>query len=150
VLKLEFSGAPEIAATRERVWRRLIDPRFVARSAPGIETVQVIDSTHFQVTSGFGIGSFRATVALDGELLDLVPGVSAKMLIRGRGPGSLINVCTRTSILDIGSAMVRLNWIAVTELSGTLANAGTRLIEGIARRLTQQFWADFARRVAEE
>jgi uncharacterized protein len=150
LLKLEFFGSPEIAASRERVWRRLIDPRFVARSAPGVEAVQVLDSTHFQVTSGFGIGSFRATVALDGELFDLVPGISAKMLIRGRGPGSLINVCTSISILEIGSAMVRLNWMAVTELSGTLAKAGNRLIEGIARKLTQQFWEDFGRRVAEE
>src|SRR5207237_8489425 len=102
------------------------------------------------VSAGCAVGSVRATLSLDGERFDLVPGTSAKMLIRGRGPGSLINVCTRISILDLGSAMVRLNWMAVTELSGTLAKAGTRLIEGIARKLTQQFWADFARRVAEE
>jgi carbon monoxide dehydrogenase subunit G len=149
-VKLEFSGSPEIAAPRERVWQRLIDARFVARSAPGVEGVRVIDSTHFQVTSGFGIGPLRARVVLDGELFDLVPGVSAKMLLRGQGPGSTFDVCTGIEIHEAGSGRLRLNWLAITELTGTLAKAGTRLIEGIARRLTEQFWADFARRVAEE
>jgi uncharacterized protein len=149
-VKLEFSGCPEIAAPRERVWQRLIDAHFVAISAPGVEAVRVIDSTHFQVTSGVGIGSLRARVVLDGELFDLVPGVSARMLLRGRGPGSMIDVCTGIEIHEAGSGRLRLNWLAITELRGTLAKAGARLIEGIARKLTEQFWADFARRVAEE
>ena len=38
-MTLQFSGAPEIRATREQVWRRLLDPEFIGRSAPGVETV---------------------------------------------------------------------------------------------------------------
>jgi carbon monoxide dehydrogenase subunit G len=53
-------------------------------------------------------------------------------------------------IQEAGPGKVRLNWTAQTELNGTLANLGLRLVEGIARKLTEQFWTDFARRVAEE
>ena len=150
MVRLEFSGVAEIPAPRGLVWERLIDPRFVARSAPGVATVELIDSTHFRMTSGIGVGSFRAAMTLDGEMFDLVPGRSAKMLVRGRGPGSIILVGTSINLHEVGSGVVRLNWMAITELNGTIAKAGRRLIDGIARRLTQQFWDDFARRVAED
>ena len=149
-MKLEFSGAPEIAASRERVWQRLIDPRFVARSAPGVESVEVIDPTHFKVISSFGVGLMSARLTMDGELFDLVPGASAKMRVRGRGLGSVVEVISSIAVQDTGSGKVRLKWSATSELSGTVTNVGAPLVEGIARKLTEQFWADFARRVAEE
>jgi carbon monoxide dehydrogenase subunit G len=149
-VKLEFSGAPEIAASRERVWRRLIDPGFVARSVPGVESVEVIDPTHFKVISGFGIGTIRTRLTIDGELFDMVPGTSAKMRFRGKAPGSSLEVLSSIVIQDAGPGKVRLNWSATSELSGAVANVGTRMIEGIARKLTEQFWADFARRVSEQ
>jgi carbon monoxide dehydrogenase subunit G len=149
-MKLEFSGAPEIAASRERVWQRLTDPRFVARSAPGVESVEVIDATHFKVSSGFGAGSIKASLIMDGELFDLMPGASAKMRLRGRGAGSVVDVLTSIAIQETGFGRMRLAWSATSELDGTVTKLGARLIEGVARKLTEQFWADFARRVTGE
>ena len=40
----------------------------------------------------------------------------------------------------------RLNWAAVSTIGGALASLGGRLLEGTARRLTEEFWTDFARR----
>lgn len=149
-MKLEFSGSPEIAGSRERVWQRLIDPRFVAGSVPGVESVEIIDPTHFKVLSGFGIGSIKARLTIDGELFDIVPGASAKMRLRGKGPGSSVEVLSSLAIQEAGPGKVRLNWSATSELNGAVANVGARLIEGVARKLTEQFWTDFARRVEEE
>jgi carbon monoxide dehydrogenase subunit G len=49
---------------------------------------------------------------------------------------------------EAGSGRTRLNWSATTNVSGTLASVGARLLEGTARRLTEEFWTDFARRVS--
>ena len=38
---------------------------------------------------------------------------------------------------------------ATSDISGTVASVGARLLEGTARRLTEEFWTDFARRVGE-
>jgi uncharacterized protein len=149
-VKLQFSGSPEVRAPRHIVWQRLVDPRFVAGSAPGIESVEVIDPTHFRVVSGFGARTMKARVTLEGELFDLVPGVSAKMRLRGNGAGSLIEVLSTIAVRDAGPGTVRLHWIATSELSGTLAKIGAKLLDGVARRMTEQFWDDFARRVGEE
>jgi len=149
-MKLEFSGSPAIAAPRERVWERLMDPHFVAQSAPGVESVQAIDPTHFKVISGFGVGSIRVRFTMDVELYDIMDGRSAKMRVRGKAPGSAIDVVSNLQVDDAGSGNTQLKWSATSEVSGTVASVGARLMEGTARKLTEQFWTDFAQRVSKE
>jgi carbon monoxide dehydrogenase subunit G len=149
-MKLEFSGSPAIAAPRERVWERLMDPHFVAQSAPGVESVEALDPTHFKVISGFGVGSIRVRFTMDVELFDIDAGKSAKMRVRGKAPGSAIDVVSNLQVDDAGSGGTQLNWSASSEVSGTVASVGARLMEGTARKLTEQFWTDFAQRVSQE
>jgi carbon monoxide dehydrogenase subunit G len=149
-MKLEFSGSPEIAAPRERVWQRLMDPHFVAESAPGVESVEAIDQAHFKIVSGFGVGSIKLRFAMDVERFDVVPNQSARMRMRGKAPGSAVDVLSQIEIEDAGPGRVRLKWSASSQISGTVASVGARLMEGTARKLTEQFWTDFARRVGEE
>ncbi len=147
-MKLEFSGAPEITATRDHVWSRLMDPNFVAASAPGVETVEALDPTHFKVVSGLGVGSVKVRFKLDVELFDIVQGKQLKMRARGKAPGSAVDVVSRLQLEEAGPGKTRLDWAATSEVSGTVASVGARLLEGTARKLTEQFWTDFARRVS--
>ena len=138
-MNLEFSGSPEITATRDQVWARLLDPEFVAASAPGVESVRAVDPTHFEVLSGLGVGSVRVRFVLDVEVFEIVDRQSLRMRALGKAPGSAVEVVSSLRIADDGPGKVRLDWSATTELRGTIAHVGPRLIEGIARRLTE-FW----------
>ena len=149
-MKLRFSGAPEIATTRDHVWQRLLDPNFVARSAPGIESVQPLDPTHFKVVSGFGVGAVKLRFTLDVELFDVVEGERLKMRARGKAPGSNVDVTASMHLDEPSPGQVRLNWVADNDVSGTVASVGGRLLEGTSKKLIEQFWTDFARRVQEE
>ncbi|MEO6056177.1 MAG: carbon monoxide dehydrogenase subunit G [Gemmatimonadales bacterium] len=147
-MKLEFSGAPEITAPRQTVWTKLLDPDFVAASAPGVESVERVDPTHFKVVSGLGVGAVKVKFKLDVELFDIVEGERLKMRARGKAPGSAVDVVSALHLEDGSGGTTRLNWSATSEISGTVASVGARLLEGTARRLTEEFWTDFARRVS--
>jgi carbon monoxide dehydrogenase subunit G len=147
-MKLEFSGAPEIAASREKVWERLMDPNFVAASAPGVESVVAVDPTHFNVVSGLGVGSVKIKFKLDVELSDIVEPERLRMAARGKAPGSAVDVISSVRLEEMGNGRTRLNWSATSTVSGTLASIGARLLESTARHLTEEFWTDFARRVS--
>ena len=147
-MKFNFSGAPEITAPPAVVWRKLLDADFVAASAPGVESVERVDPTHFKVMSGLGIGAFKVRFTLDVELFDIVDGERLKMRAFGKAPGSTVDVVSALQVQDAGNGRTRLNWSATSDISGTVANLGVRLLEGTARRLTEQFWTDFARRVS--
>jgi uncharacterized protein len=147
-MKIEFAGSPVIAATREEVWTKLTDPDFVAASGPGVESVETLDPTHFKVISGLGVGSVKVRFKLDVELFDIIVGQKLKMRARGKAPGSAVDVISRLELQDAGSGQTRLQWSATSELSGTVASVGSRLLEWTARKLTEEFWTDFARRAS--
>jgi carbon monoxide dehydrogenase subunit G len=146
-MKLHFAGAPEITATRAQVWKRLLDPTYVAQSAPSVESVDAVDPTHFKVVSAFGVGAVKVRFTLTVELADMVEPERATMRARGKAPGSNVDVVATVRVEDAGPGRVRLDWTADSDVSGTVAAVGARLLEGTARKLTEQFWTDFARRV---
>jgi carbon monoxide dehydrogenase subunit G len=124
-----------------------MDPNFVAASAPGVESVEAVDPTHFKVTSGLGVGAVKVKFKLDVALSDIVENERLKMSARGKAPGSAVDVISAVQLEDTPGGGTRLNWSATSNVSGTVASVGARLLEGTARRLTEEFWTDFARRV---
>ena len=147
-MKLEFTGAQDITAARDVVWARLMDPDFVAASAPGVESVEAVDPTHYKVISGLGVGAVRVQFQLDIELSDLVPDARMRMIARGQAAGSAVEVVSSVRLEPIGDGHTRLNWTATSTISGPLASLGGGLVEWTARRFTEDFWTDFARRVS--
>ena len=145
-MRMDFSGASEITAPIAKVWERLTNPDFVAGSAPGVETVRTVDPSHFEVISGLGLGAIRVKFQLDVELSDVVPPERLRMTARGHAPGSTVDVVSQVRLQAVGDDRTRLSWAATSTIGGTLASLGGRLLEGTARRLTEQFWTDFARR----
>jgi hypothetical protein len=127
-----------------------MDPHFLARSAPGVEAVETIGPNHFTVLSGFGVGSIRVKLTMEVELYDITQGRSAKMRIHGKSAGSAIAIASDMQLDAVGPADTQLNWSAISEVTGPVASMGARLMEGAARRLTEQFWTDFAQRVSQE
>ncbi len=149
-MRLEFSGAPEIAAPPEEVWRRLLDHKFVAAIAPGVESVEAADDRHFKVVAGLGVGAVKVKFQLDVELTDLKPPHSLKMTARGKAPGSGVDVTTELEIEPVPPNRSRLKWSATSEVRGTVASVGARLLKGTAQKLTASFWQKFAERVGAQ
>ena len=149
-MRLEFSGAPEIQAGRAEVWRRLLDPHFVVKSAPGVESVEVVDPTHFKVVVGLGVGMLKLRFTMQVELSDLAEPKSAKLRARGKAPGSTVDANTTFALEELGPERTRLSWEARSDIGGTVASVGARLLEGTARKLTEEFWRDFAASVTLE
>ena len=86
-MRLSFSGSNEVTAPRLLVWQRLLDPQFVAASAPGVEKVEQVDDSHFQVFLGVGLGAIKVHFTLGVELLDVVPPEKVTMRAHGKAPG---------------------------------------------------------------
>lgn len=148
-MRLSFSGAPEVAAARHEVWPRILDPHFVAKHGPGVESVEVLDPQHFKVITGFGVGSIKLRFGIDVELIEVIPTSRLTMKARGKAPGSAVEITATLGLEVLEITRTRLSWQADTEISGTVASVGARLMEGTAKKLTEQFWTRFAASLAE-
>ena len=145
-MRLNFAGAPEIRTTRAEVWRHLLDPHFIAACLPAVRSVEVLAPTRFRVISGFGAGFVRLDFTVVIELYDLVEPEHARLRMSGTAPGTSVEMQSQIAIEEAGAGRVRLRWTAESVVEGTIAAVGRRLMEEAARRLTEMFWREFARR----
>ena len=66
---MHFEGTVQINAPRDKVWAFLIDPSQVGSCGPGVESIEVIDDTHFKAAAKVGVGFISARFNVNMELV---------------------------------------------------------------------------------
>jgi carbon monoxide dehydrogenase subunit G len=135
---MRFADTIRIAASQEDVWAFLLDPHRMSGCGPGVESVVVVDDTHYQAIVKVGIGQFRARFNADIELVDLEPPRKASMRGRGNAPGTAVDATARMSLEPVDATHTVMAWEANVNISGKLASVGSKLIEWQAKKLIGQ------------
>lgn len=135
---MHFDGSVPIRAERQRVWDFLIDPRQVARCGPGVDSVDIVDETHFRIVAKIGIGMIKATFAIDCRHDELRPPDHAAITGTGKAPGSAVDGRAEMSLRDGEPGVTVMDWVADVHIHGRLASLGARLIEGTAGKMIDQ------------
>ena len=135
---MHFEGTVEIAAPRERVWAFLIDPNQVGSCGPGVESIDVVDATHFRAKAKVGVGFISARFVVDMELAELDEPNRALIKARGQAPGSAVDATATMRLSDGGTGGTTMDWVADVTIGGTLASVGGRMIEGTANKMIGQ------------
>jgi uncharacterized protein len=135
---MHFEGSVPINASRDKVWAFLIDPNQVGSCGPGVESVEVIDETHFKATAKVGVGFISARFVVNMELVDLAPPDQANIKAHGQAPGSAVDATATMRLSDGDGGGTTMDWEADVNISGTLASVGARLIEGTADKMIGQ------------
>jgi len=135
---MHFSDTTEIRAPRERVWAFLIDAEQVGPCGPGVESVTVIDATHFKARAKVGIGFISARFNVDMELAEQTPPERAVIKAHGQAPGSAVDATANMTLSESPEGVTVMDWVADVVISGTLASVGARLIEGTAKKMIAQ------------
>ena len=132
---MHFEGSVEIAAPRDRVWAFVVDPNQVGQCGPGVESIDVIDPTHFKATAKVGVGFINARFVVNMEFIDMAAPEAATIKAHGQAPGSAVDATAEMRLADSGAGGTRMDWKADVNIVGTLASVGSRLIEGTANKL---------------
>jgi carbon monoxide dehydrogenase subunit G len=135
---MKFEGTVDIGAPRERVWAFLMDPNEVGPCGPGVETVEVVDETHFKAKAKVGIGFISARFTVDMEIAERDEPNRAVIKARGQAPGSAVDATATMALRDGPNGGTTMDWGADVLIAGTLASVGARLIEGTANKMIGQ------------
>ena len=135
---MHFEGSVEIAAPRDRVWAFVIDPDQVGPCGPGVESIEVVDPTHFKATAKVGIGFIRARFVVNMEFAELKPPERALIKAHGQAPGSAVDATGSMTLSGPADGPTTMDWSADVDISGSLASVGARLMEGTANKIVGQ------------
>ena len=135
---MHFEGTVQINAPRDRVWAFVIDPNQVGQCGPGVESIEVIDDTHFKATAKVGVGFISARFVVNLEFVDLDAPNAATIKAHGQAPGSAVDADARMELSDADGGGTTMDWSAEVNIAGTITSVGARLIEGTANKMIGQ------------
>ena len=135
---MQFSGTVDIRAPRDHVWAFLIDPNQVGSCGPGVESIEIIDETHFKAKAKVGVGFISARFVVEMTMVELDEPTRAVIKAHGQAPGSAVDALATMSLSDGADGATTMDWSADVTISGTLASVGARLIVGTANKMIGQ------------
>ena len=140
---MELNGSRVIAADRATVWKYLTDPDTLKTCIPGCEELEGSIEDGFEAMVKQKVGPVKATFRGAVTVSDLVPEQS--YTISGEGKGGVAGFAKgRADVrLEDCEEGTELAYDVHAEVGGKLAQLGSRLIHGTARRLADQFFDNF-------
>ena len=145
---MEMTGEQLIPVPQAEVWRGLNDPEVLKACIAGCESIERISDTEYRVAMVASVGPVKAR--FNGKLLlsDLNPPNSYSLSFEGSGGAAGFGKGGAQVSLKTEGASTRLSYTAKASVGGKLAQVGSRLIDGVARKMADDFFTAFNEKLA--
>lgn len=141
---MEISGSYLLPCSQQRAWEALNDPELLKASLNGCERLEKLSDTDFSGTVATRIGPVSARFAGTMRLEKVQAPASCDMVFEGQGGvAGFARGSAGVTLAPEGSG-TRLTYTADTKIGGKLAQMGTRLVEGTARSMADDFFGRFS------
>ncbi|NNG04443.1 MAG: carbon monoxide dehydrogenase subunit G [Inquilinus sp.] len=144
---MDMKGEYRIEAPRQTVWEALNDPEVLKQTIPGCEEIVKSSDTEMTAKVTAKVGPVKAKFQGNVTLSDLNPPES--YTISGEGKGGAAGFAkggAKVHLAEDGGATV-LTYEVNANVGGKLAQLGSRLIDGTAKKMADDFFGNFARHV---
>jgi carbon monoxide dehydrogenase subunit G len=146
---MELTQSRTIGAPVAQVWRGLNDPAILKASIPGCETFEQVSDGEWRAVVASRIGPVQARFAGKVLLSDVRAGEGYTLKFEGQGGAAgFANGEARVSLAADGEAATTLTYTASARVGGKIAQLGSRLVDGAAAKLADDFFSRFAEAVA--
>lgn len=147
---MDFAGKVTIQAPIEKVWSGLTDPNLVSQCAPGLQSMKVlVPEKEFNVVATVGFGVIRLTFNVDVQFTEKNPPGYARVKAHGQAPGNSVDVLSDMRLTSTGPNTTDLDWTAGIAMVGSIAGLANRLMGGVTRQLSAQFFDCIKTRIEE-
>ena len=146
---MDMTGEYRIPAPREKVWAALNDPETLRASLPGCESLERTRRHQFVATVVAKVGPVKAKFNGNVELSNLNPPES--YTIAGEGKGGAAGFAkggADVRLAEEGAEATVLAYTAKADVGGKLAQLGSRLIDGTAKKMADEFFDNFRKQLA--
>lgn len=144
---MDMTGTQKIEAKPEVVWTALLDPEVLKDCIPGCTALEGSPEEGYTATVTQKVGPVKATFNGAVQLTNIRPGEGCKIEGSGKaGPAGHASGSADVSLSPDGDGTT-LDYAVEAKVGGKIAQLGSRIVDGVARRLADKFFENFKEKV---
>ena len=144
---MKLAGSYKLNVKKEHVWKALNNPNILKQCIPGCESFDKESSTVFNATATNQIGPMNATFSGTVTLSNIQENQSYTLSGEGQSPVGFANGSADVKLKE-ENGTTTLSYEVDVNVGGKIAQLGSRLINGVAKKMSDYFFGRFADLVA--
>jgi uncharacterized protein len=147
---MQLSDQRDIKADPATVWAALLNPDVLMASVPGCQSMTGTADTQFEAVVVQKVGPVKATFTGVVKLSDRVEGKSLTINGEGKGgPAGFAKGGAHVTLEPIDGG-TRLSYTVEANVGGKIAQLGSRIIDGFAKKMADEFFTRFQNTVEDD
>ena len=144
---MQMNDSQRIPASKRKVWEALNNPDILKQCIPGCQSLEMTTPNEMTATVVLRVGPVKATFGGKVTLSDLDPPKGYK--ISGQGDGGVAGFAKGGATVKLApkNGGTVLSYNVDAQIGGKLAQLGQRLVNGAAKKVADDFFANFANAV---
>ena len=144
---MKFTGSYKLNVKKEVVWKALNDADILKQCIPGCEAFEKQNTTVFNATATNQIGPMNATFSGQVTLTNIQKNQSYTLAGEGQSSVGFVNGIADVKLIE-ENGVTTLSYEVNVNVGGKIAQLGSRLIDGVAKKMSDYFFGRFADIVA--
>ena len=144
---MKLAGSYTLNVKKEVVWKALNDSEILKKCIPGCEVFEKESNTVFNATATNQIGPMNATFSGKLSLSNIQENQSYKLSGEGQSSVGFVNGIADVKLTEENGLTI-LNYEVDVNVGGKVAQLGSRLINGVAKKMSDYFFGQFSDLVA--
>ena len=144
---MKLTGSYKMNVEKEVVWKALNDPNILKQCIPGCESFDKESSNIFNATATNQIGPMNATFSGTVTLSNIQENQSYTLSGEGQSSVGFVNGRADVKLIE-ENGITTLTYEVYANVGGKIAQLGSRLINGVAKKMSGYFFGRFADLVA--
>jgi len=144
---MKLTGSYKLNVKKEIVWKALNDPTILKQCIPGCESFDRKNDTSFNAAATNQIGPMNATFSGIITLSNIKENQSYTLSGQGESSVGFANGSANVTLLE-KDGITTLTYDVNVDVGGKIAQLGSRLIDGVAKKMSDYFFGRFADLVA--
>ncbi len=140
---MEITGEQNIPKPQQQTWDAICDPAVLQICIPGCETMEKISDSEFLMTMAAKVGPVSAKFKSRITLTDVDAPNAYTLIFEGQGGVAGFAKGEARVTLTPADGNTTLGYSAKATIGGKLAQVGSRLVDGVAKKLAEQFFTRF-------
>ena len=140
---MKLAGSYKLNVKKEIVWNSLNDPNILKQCIPGCDSFHKENSNTFNVSATNQIGPMNATFSGIVNLSNIKKNESYTLSGEGQSSVGFANGTADVKLVEENGYTI-LSYEVNVEVGGKIAQLGSRLIDGVAKKMSDYFFGRFA------